>query len=1308
MTESFIKQLDQCQISDRFRLARDIDRLIKKNPESPNYKEDMGSIQSAIESSIKACQTRIAAIPSDISYPPQLPVSGHAEELVELLKKHQVLVVAGDTGSGKTTQLPKVCLQAGFGRRGMIGHTQPRRLAAVSVADRIAEELGAKIGEGVGFQIRFDDKSGEKSYLKLMTDGILLAEIQQDKFLNKYEVLIIDEAHERSLNIDFLLGYLKTLLKKRPELKLIITSATIDVEKFSAHFDRAPVVSVVGRTYPVETRYQPLQQQSLNQSETQFDDDDQISGIVDAVKEIIRIDSKSTKAGGDVLIFFASEREIRETALKLRKQKIPNTEVLPLYGRLKHSEQVKIFKPHKGRRLVLSTNVAETSITVPGIRYVIDTGFARISRYSLQSKVQRLPIEEISQASANQRKGRCGRVEEGVCIRLYSEENFDKRSPFTDPEIIRTNLAAVILRMHSLRLGDVDRFPFLEPPEPKAINEGVKLLVELNALTPSHQLTESGRQMARLPVDPKYAKMLLVAHEQNCLRELLIIVSALSIQDPREISSENRQQAKEKLGEFDHQDSDFLSFVNLWDHYERLRQDSSQGQLKRYCKAHFLSYMRMREWREVHRQLLLSCQHMGFNLNREPASYSAVHKSIISGSLNQIAQKQDSRLYQGNRNKKFSLFSSSVLANSTAQWIVSGELIETTQTFASMAAKIQPQWVVDMALHLVKRNYFEPHWSAKRQETVVYEKVMLYGLAIIEKNLVSYEQIDSQGAREIFIKEALAGQQLSGDFEFLQTNTGLLEDLERQEDKLRRPDIIVSEKDIRSFYEQQIPQEINSAKGLKHWLKKAGKQAGKSLEMSKEKLIKSQSALEKIDAFPDAAAIQQNRLKIDYVFDPGSKSDGASIDIPEAMLGQLSQADVDWSVPGIVKDRCIALLKSLPKAQRKNFIPVSGFVDQVLPQMSKMDGDLLDSLLSQIRNHKRIKLSKSEFNLQDLPEHLQIKIRVLNDHGEEIAYGKDLSALKNDLGSKSQQQQESGSGTGSGHEMERTGLKDWEFDGLPESVEIQGAFTLTRYPAVIDREDSVDLVLLADQYAARVKNRAGIARLCMLRSVQQKNMLRKQFKRLHQELALYLPTDMPSFEHEAISLCYYSAFDLDESLPIDRAEFEALLASSKSKILTVADKLEKLLRSTFKLRREVLSEAGKLASPTLLYARQDIQAQLDGLIHESFLSQSGLLWVAEYPRYFEAIKIRLDKAPHLGEKDQLNTEMVAKYRKRYESIVEKSAEQSAEFLAEELNHLRWMIEELRVSLFAQSLGTRMPVSSRRIEKQIEEILSAST
>ena len=667
MLESFKLEIEQCQYVDKFRLLRKIRELERSQSPNSQKKSQIKKIAAEIAASKRTCKTRAAAIPENIQFPEDLPVSAKANEIKELLKKQQVIVIAGDTGSGKTTQIPKICLTAGLGRKGLIGHTQPRRLAAVSVANRIAEELNTDIGQGVGYQIRFNETISESTYLKLMTDGVLLAEIQNDRFLNKYDAIIIDEAHERSLNIDFLLGYLKQLLSKRLELKLIITSATIDVEEFSKYFANAPIISVSGRTFPVDVRYRPM-----DQGREDIQDQRQLEGIIDALNFIVERDQKSNEVSGDLLVFLSSEREIRETARAIRKQKFPHTKVLPLYSRLPQSEQVKIFAPHSGRRVVLATNIAETSITVPGIKYVVDTGFARISRYSIKNKVQRLPIEPISRSSADQRKGRCGRVSAGICIRLFSEQDYHSRSEYTDPEIKRTNLASVILRMLYLRLGDVEQFPYIDAPEKKAINDGFKLLIELNAITQKHALTSIGKQMARLPVDPKLARMLVVASGHACLREVLIIVSALSIQDPRESYGDNRQQAQERHAIFSHEESDFISLVNLWDDYEHKRQSLSQNQLKKFCNTHYLSYIRMREWREVHRQLLVTCQQLGYRLNKELGTYEAIHKSIIAGSLNQIANRFDARTFTGTRNKKLALFSSSVAAKSKAKWIVTG------------------------------------------------------------------------------------------------------------------------------------------------------------------------------------------------------------------------------------------------------------------------------------------------------------------------------------------------------------------------------------------------------------------------------------------------------------------------------------------------------------------------------------------------------------------------------------------------------------------------------------------------------------
>ncbi len=1311
MLDSLKQKLTSCQLADIPRLKKSITALERQHKPAKGFQSSLSVLESAILKSQQACARRRSSIPTTLNYPDKLPVSSRAAEIVGLLRSNQVLIVAGDTGSGKTTQLPKICLQAGFGIRGLIGHTQPRRLAAVSVANRIAEELGSKPGVGVGSQVRFSDNTSDQSFLKLMTDGILLAEIQQDKFLNKYEVLIIDEAHERSLNIDFLLGFLKQLLAKRQDLKLIVTSATIDVEKFSEHFGNAPIVAVSGRTYPVETRYAPLS----DSSESQVDEDIQINGIIKAVADISKADVRQGKFSGDVLVFLSSEREIRETSTKLRKQRLKDTEILPLYGRLRYSEQAKIFKPGRGRKIVLATNVAETSITVPGINYVIDTGLARISRYSLQSKVQRLPIEAISQASANQRKGRCGRMANGVCIRLYSESDFLARPLFTDPEIMRTNLASVILRMKYLKLGSAEEFPFLDAPEQKAINEGIKLLIELDALSHSRRLTECGRKMAILPIDPKYARMLIVAQSQGCLRELLIIVSALSIQDPREISAENRHLAMQKLAEFNNPDSDFLGFVNLWDNYELKRQSLTQGQLRKHCKNYFLSYMRMREWREVHRQLVLSCQHLGLRINQEKGSYAAIHKSLISGSLSQIAKRIDGRNYRGSRNKTFSLFSSSVLATTGAKWIVTGDQIETSQTFANQAAKIEPEWVQEMALHLVKREYFEPHWSKKRQQVMVYEKVQLYGLVIIEKALHSYSKIDPVVCRELFIQEALLAGQITVNFAFYRKNQEFLAVLNKQEEKMRRPDHLISERDIAGFYEQRLPSSISSSRDLSTWLRKEGGKAEQLLTMNSENLLSSSSLLEAVQAYPDKTAIHKNSLALDYLFEPGSKEDGATLEVPLLMINQLQQSDLDWAVPGTIAEKCTALIRGLPKSLRKNFIPVNAFVARAREQMMSADGDIIDSLLAQIRSLKNMDIEKHIFQQIQLPSHLNTKVRVLNEEGQEIAFAETLAAVKAQLREKglvekshpsrnaSDGDHKLGGNSGYNHPLEVTGLTDWTIADLPRQVEVGESLKLIRYPALVDAGESVRICLFPDQAIARESNLQGMVKLFQLRSVQQRNHLRKKFARLADRVVLKAPFPLANFAENALWLCYVSAFELESKVPRSKSEFALTLDLGKSQIVSIADKIESLFDVVLDEYYQIAQTLQKLKDGPLTYVGEDVGDQLNRLLHEDFLSETGLVWFTEYPRYLKAITARLSKAPHMGDKDLSNTEMLAQYQSRYQSLLAKFASGHKS----ELLVLRWMLEEFRVSLFAQNLGTRIAVSSKRIDKQIDKLLSGS-
>jgi ATP-dependent helicase HrpA len=1303
--ETLASEIHFCQIVDRQRLSAKLHRL--QNSKEQGSTSAFVALAAEVEESKAKCARRAAAIPQSITFPENLPVSERASDIVGLLQENQVLIIAGDTGSGKTTQLPKMCLAAGYGRYGLIGHTQPRRLAAVSVADRIAEELGVSTGTGVGYQVRFNEKTSAATFLKLMTDGILLAEIQQDRFLNQYEVIIIDEAHERSLNIDFLLGFLKLLLPKRPDLKVIITSATIDLEKFSAHFDNAPIVSVSGRTFPVTTQYKPINESTKG---VERSDDALLDAVVDEVRHLFSSHASGSQSS-DVLVFLATEREIREAATAFRKARLPNTEILPLYSRLRHSEQVKIFQPHVGRRVVLSTNVAETSITVPGIRYVVDTGFARMSRYNLQSKVQRLPIEAISKASANQRQGRCGRVAEGVCVRLYSETDFNSRPEYTDPEIKRTNLASVILRMRSLKLGEVEQFPYLEAPELKAINEGFKLLFELNALTPKRELTNSGVSMARLPIDPKYGRMLVVAKSLGCLKELLIIVSALSISDPREVPLEGRQIALERLSQYNHQDSDFLTLVKLWDDYEEIRQRSNQNQLRKYCKQNFLSYSRMREWREIHRQLLLSCQQMGWRLNQQPGDYRVVHESIISGSLNQIATKSENNQYLGNRNRRFKLLSSSVLSDRKLDWIVTGDLLETHQVFASMAAKIDPEWVEHQALHLVKREYFGPHWSKKRQQVMAYEKVHLFGLTLTEKSLIPFVDIDPIATREIFINEGLINQQLHTKLSFYRENNEFLAELSREEEKIRRPDIIISDTDLARFYDQALPDDIASTRDLEAWhatLSRSAKDDQEaqqrliSLQLKLSDLIKNSELHSQFKQFPDKTEINRNQLTLGYLFDPLSERDGATIEIPAPLLPQLTQADIDWAVPGIIREKCITLLKGLPKATRKQFIPVSGFVDQIIGVMTSADGTLFDALLLQIRKLKHLNLSRADFESVELPKHLVVKIAIKDETGKEIDFGYNLNELKrrsvNAAGAGSQNSASSEAVVNL-HPIEQEGLTDWTFGDLPQSIELGTELVLVRFPALIDGQTSVSIKLLSDQDQAIRSTRLGLSRLLMLRSVQQKNSITKSLNRFIQSMSLQLAGSSLATVDDIVFAVYKEAFYLDTIRVCDNSSFLQLLNEGKSRLIPTAEKLQTLLR---KIIEQKLVIGRSLNSPALIeldYVRSDILSQLEHLIGENFLHVTDITRLNEFPRYLNAIESRLGKAPHMGARDAENTVLYLNYWRRYEELSSNSELTDNQLL----QSLRWMLEEFRVSLFAQNLGTKIPVSTKRIEQLLETI-----
>lgn len=1301
MLEKLANEINDCLLIDQQSFKRKLEKLRRTPNNSELYKKLLADFSVNISSSKEAVRTRKASIPVPV-YPGNLPINDKKTLIAETLTNHQVLILEGETGSGKTTQIPKICLELGFGAKGLIGHTQPRRLAARAVAGRIADELGVELGSIVGFQVRFSDSTSKKTLIKLMTDGILLAEIQHDRYLLKYEVLIIDEAHERSLNIDFLLGYLQQLLRLRPDLKIIITSATIDVDKFSKHFNNAPIISISGRTFPVDVLYRPIE----DSGEKVRVDDPLSAAVLAALSEIEQIEKNQLKYPGDVLVFLSGEREIRDLSLELRKHPLRNTEVLPLYARLTPSEQNRIFSSHTGRRIILSTNVAETSLTVPGIVYVIDTGYARISRYSVQSKVQRLPIERISQANANQRAGRCGRVSHGTCIRLYSAEDFASRPPFTDPEIQRTNLSAVILQMLMLGLGEIAAFPFIEKPEQKAINDGFNLLFELGAIDKARRLTNVGKIMASIPADPRLARMLIEADRRKCLQEMLIIVSALGVQDPREFPTDKRQTAREKHDQFAHPDSDFLSWLLLWTEFESKRQDLSQNAVRQHCQKNFLSFLRMREWRETHRQLHLTCQQLGLQekqITNSPGqiadlNYESIHRSILKGSLSQLGLKSEDGYYLGSRGRKFTLFPTSCLFKKIPKWVVTAELIETSRLYATLAAKIQPDWVVDAAQDLLKREYSEAHWERKRGEVVAFEKISLFGLTLIEKQRVSYSKIDPVLSREIFIREALVARNFNTTAKFYTHNNLLIDELTRLEEKQRRPDIVAGEEQLYEYYTTKIPSGIYDSRSFEHWLKNLENQYNSILFMTREELLQRDINMSACTDFPDQLKIHNNILPIDYRFKPGDEDDGASIQVHQRTVHQLTTADIDWAIPGQIKERCAAILKGLPKNQRKSFIPIPDFVDAFMKSTDMANSviqhkPLIDTIRDFVRTTRGIELDRNTLNQIEVPRYLQPIIKVLGEDGKIVAKGQSLQELQRKVAGASPQ-------TVSKTErnpLERDGIKEWDFGELPAEVEIQSSINLMVYPALVDKIDSVSLVLQNNPGTADTLTRQALTRLLMLKTGQQRGLILKRIRALEKIFALKMPNTVIDFGEECLQVIYRAAFNLDsEPIPRDSSAFENLL-QGKSRLLEAAEDvvnlIEQIIEGLFRARNQLQS----LQKPDFHKAKEDITEQIAELVFPGFITQTPFQWLIEYPRYFKAIELRADKLPKQIQKDSENIQIVKKFKLLLKSIPDKENKVSA------IKELHWMLEELRVSLFAQTLKTKMPVSEKRVLRKLEEI-----
>ncbi|MCX2796278.1 ATP-dependent RNA helicase HrpA [Microbulbifer thermotolerans] len=1282
-------RIAQCMGRDRYRLRKSLSNARRRIKAGKPADRMLAQIKEQLETSLALVEARRQKVP-EIRWPEGLPVVARRDEIAELIAKHQVVVVAGETGSGKTTQLPKICLQLGRGITGQIGHTQPRRIAARTVANRIAEELGQPLGESVGYQVRFTDHSSEHTHIKLMTDGILLAEIQRDPLLNQYDTLIVDEAHERSLNIDFLLGYLKTLLPKRPDLKLIITSATIDLEKFSQHFDGAPIIEVSGRTYPVEIRYRPPldSDQDLNEQ------------VVAAVEELLEGEKSSGRRGGDILVFMSGEREIRECHKALRDAQLANIEILPLYARLSLAEQAKVFHGHKGRRIVLATNVAETSITVPGIRYVIDPGTARISRYSYRSKIQRLPVEPISQASANQRAGRCGRVSAGICVRLYDEKDFEQRAQFTDAEILRTNLAAVILQMLQLRIGDIRDFPFVDPPDQRLINDGYKLLQELQALDARGKVTPLGRTLSRLPLDPRLGRMLAAAAARGSLREILIIVSALAVQDPRERPAEKRQAADEKHRQWQHQESDFLSYVQLWEAFEAQRQALSQNQLRKWCQRNFLSWLRMREWRDIHHQLRLACRELKLKENAEAADYAAVHAAIVPGLLGNIGVRDENKEFLGCRNRRFHIFPGSGQFKKPPRWVVAAQLLETSRLFAHTVAKIEPDWVLAAAEHLVKRNYSEPHYDTRSGRVMAFEKISLYGLVLVEKRRVHFGKLDPKISREVFIRQALVEQRYRGKGGFFEHYRELLAELEDLEAKSRRRDILVDDEVIFRFFDERVPGDIINLAGFEHWRKRAEEKEPHLLYVPRELLMQHTASNIGEAQFPDELSTGGMVFPLAYHFEPGAEDDGVSVQVPVGALHQVPAARLTWLVPGLLRDKCIALIKALPKQWRKYFVPVPAAVDKALPRLQPDQLPLWQALAQELKRQTAQEVPDSAWEAAEasLEDFYRFNIQVLDEEGELLDQGRNLPELQARYKDRVQKELAT-----AGDDFEREGITHWDFGDLPEThILQQGALKVRAYPTLIEAQDSVSLKLLDNPYEAQRQSRAGICRLALLHLPEPVKYLRKELLR-GKELGLSA-ADLGKREDVADDILLAAARELfwpDEQWPRTEADFLSALEKSGELVSVaqeIADLLVKALAQLVPLRK-LIKQQKNLA---LAMAVGDIQQQLAGLFYRGFLFDTPLEWLRQYSRYLKGISLRLEKAALDPNRDRRLQAELYGTAEPYLALAERHTPRSLA-ADTQLAQYRWMLEEFRVSLFAQTLKTLRPVSAKRLRKLWEEI-----
>ncbi len=1257
-----------------------------------------GSMKPVVLSAI--AERRLARLNqlTPIEFPADLPVVARREELARAIAENQVVIVCGETGSGKTTQLPKICLSLGRGVNGVIAHTQPRRVAARTVANRIAHELKCELGGAVGYKVRFNDKVSPDSCVKLMTDGILLAEIHSDPKLRQYDTIILDEAHERSLNIDFLLGYLKRLLPQRPDLKLIITSATLDAERFSKHFGGAPVMLVSGRSYPVEVRYRPLQDTAEGEPE------DVPQAVCRALDEL---SIGATGLRGDVLVFLPGEREIRETAEALRKHHPKHVEILPLFSRLSAAEQDRVFKPTNQRRVVLATNVAETSLTVPNIGYVIDSGLARINRYSIRQKVEQLRIEKIARAAANQRAGRCGRVMSGICVRLYDEAEFVQRAEFTDAEIFRVSLATVILRMASLNLGDIAEFPFIESPGSRSIADGYQLLQELAAMDEQRVLTSIGRELSKLPLDPKVARLLLAGRQYQCLTEILIIASALSLQDPRDRPQERREAADAAHQRFNDERSDFLGYLKIWAWFQQaVQHKKSNRQLADQCRESFLSPLRLREWHDLHQQLHAQVLEMGLRLNEQPASYEQLHKALLTGLLGNVGMRSVEGMdYLGARGIKFFIAPNSVLAKKGAKWVMAAELVETHKLYARCVARIEPQWLEEVGAHVIKRNYFDPHWEKKAAQVAAWERSTLFGLVINPKKRVHYGPMNPEESREVFIRQALVDGEFETRAPFFAHNQKLIRDIEALEHKARRPDVLVDDELIYAFYDARIPAGIHNGAAFEHWRKEAERENAKLLHLKKDDLMRHEAAGITTDQFPPQLVMSGVSYALNYHFAPGDKDDGVTLAVPLAFINQVSAMQCEWLVPGLLADKVTQLLKTLPQKLRRHLVPVPEFAAAFCREVPPSDTPLLQALARYIRQQKQLEAPLDAFRLEQLQAHLLMNFRVVDEHGRQLGMSRNFVQLRGELApkvspalAKSAHENSPRPQAGEGERGSATRHTTWDFGDFIDTTQITRAGqTITVFNALHDEGDAVTRRIFDTREEAQAAHRKGLTRLFMLALKEQVKFLEKSLPGLQALAMQFMPFGNQQDMLRQILAVTFERCCLMEPLPSNEKEFLARSKDAKGRISLVAQEIVRLAAAV--LTEHAQAQKALQAAKSHAQAAQDMRSQLDALLGKTFIERTSYERLQHLPRYLKAINVRLEKLRANPARDAQQQAQLQPLQQQWQRRI--SAQQGE--ADPRLEDFFWLMQELRVSLFAQELKTPVIVSVKRLEKALEAL-----